>query len=315
MSETTRNVLVTGGAGFIGSHLVLALLDQGHTVTVIDDMSNGLQSNLDLFKDKITFIKASITDQKALTDAANGKDTIFHLAAVSNVAQTLDHPVEAHQVNTTGTLNVFEAARANNAHVVYSSSAAVFGPSAELPKTEGSQTNPISLYGSQKLFGEHYLKNYCQIFNISGVALRYFNVYGPRQRPDSPYSGVISVFVDRALKDEPISIHGDGQQTRDFIHVSDVVNANLIAMEARHNKGDHYCVCTTSEITVKSLAEQIVQITDSNSKISRTDARPGDIKNSIGNCNMLRTRLGFDHHTAFKDGLKDLIEHTKQANL
>ncbi len=306
-----RNVLVTGGAGFIGSHLVLALLDQGHQVTVIDDLSNGLESNLDLFRDKITFHQASITDNDALQKAAKGKDTLFHLAAVSNVQQTLDQPVSAHTVNTTGTLNVLEAARANGAHVVYSSSAAVYGNTAPTPKTELGPTRPLSLYGSQKLLGELYLKNYGDLFGVTGVSLRYFNVFGPRQRPDSPYSGVISVFVDRARRNDPIIIHGDGRQSRDFIHVSDVVQANLVAMEHREIFHHAFNVCAGSSVTVNDLAQNIIKFAGSTSSITHGDSREGDIKKSCGNPRLAHRILGYEIHTPFQEGLKNLVESNK----
>ena len=311
--SSSRNVLVTGGAGFIGSHLVLALLDQGHKVTVIDDLSNGLQSNLDLFRDNIDFVESSIVDSNELNKAAKGKDTIFHLAAVSNVQQTLDHPDQAHAVNATGTLNVLETARANNAHVVYSSSAATYGDTEPTPKTELGPTEPISLYGTQKLLGEHYLKNYGGLFGVTGVSLRYFNVYGPRQRPDSPYSGVISVFADRAIKNDPIVIHGDGEQYRDFVQVSDVVQANLRAMEHRQVLHHPFNICTGVTTTVKSLAEQVVQAAGSTSSISHGDPREGDIKKSAGNPRLAHQRLGYEISVPFKQGIQDLIDHLKQG--
>lgn len=302
-----RNVLVTGGAGFIGSHLVLALLDQGHQVTVIDDLSNGLESNLDLFRDRITFVKASIVDPQAVLQAAEGKDTLFHLAAVSNVQQTLDQPGHAHAVNTAGTLNVLEAARANQAHVVYSSSAAVYGNTAPTPKTELGPLRPLSLYGSQKLLGEHYLKNYGDLFGVTGVALRYFNVFGPRQRPDSPYSGVISVFVDRARKNEPITVHGDGGQSRDFVHVSDVVQANLMAMENRQTFHHAFNICSGNSVTVLQLAHNIVALSGSTSSVGHGEPREGDIRKSCGNPRLAHRILGYEIHKPFQEGLKELV--------
>lgn len=304
--------LVTGGAGFIGSHLVQALLAQGTQVTVIDDMSNGLESNHDLFRNKITFIKASILDQSILNQAAEGCDTIFHLAAVSNVAQTLDHPLLAHAVNATGTMNVLEAARYSKAHIVFSSSAATYGDTTIVPTPEDAPQNPISLYGSQKLLGEHYIRNYCQLFDLSAVCLRYFNVYGPRQRPDSPYSGVISIFTERARQNLPITIHGDGLQTRDFIHVCDVVRANIAAAQATTFKGQAFNVCTGESTSIKHLADLTTQITDSKSEISSSSPRDGDIRTSLGIPTLAINELKFKSETNFSEGLANLI--TSKSN-
>jgi UDP-glucose 4-epimerase len=299
--------LVTGGAGFIGSHLIIALLNLGWDVTVIDDMSNGLQTNLDLFQGRATIVKASILDQDALNQAAKNCSTIFHLAAVSNVAQTLTEPLAAHAVNATGTMNVLQAARQNNAHIVFSSSAATYGDTEVIPTPENSPQKPISMYGSQKLLGEHYIQNYCRLFDLTGVCLRYFNVYGPRQRPDSPYSGVISIFTDRAKRDAPISIHGTGEQTRDFIAVQDVVAANIAAANARTLKGDPFNICTGSKTSVKTLADLVVKFTNSKSEISHGPGREGDILHSLGVTDAAEKILGFRAKTPFEQGLQTLL--------
>ncbi|ARU41565.1 hypothetical protein CCB80_10615 [Armatimonadetes bacterium Uphvl-Ar1] len=304
--------LVTGGAGFIGSHVVQALLHQNTQVTVIDDMSNGLESNLDLFRDQITFIKASILDQTILNQAAEGCDTIFHLAAVSNVAQTLEQPLHAHAVNATGTMNVLEATRNSKAHLVFSSSAATYGDTPIVPTPEDAPQIPISLYGSQKLLGEHYIRNYCQLFDLSAVCLRYFNVYGPRQRPDSPYSGVMSIFTERAKQNLPITIHGDGLQTRDFIHVSDVVRANIAAAQATKIKGQAFNVCTGESTSIKHLADLTTQIIGSKSEISYSSPRDGDIRTSLGVPALAKNELKFKSQTDFSEGLANLI--TSKSN-
>jgi UDP-glucose 4-epimerase len=305
--KRTSKALVTGGAGFIGSHLVQALLAQGTQVTVIDDMSNGLESNLDLFRDQITFIKASILDQTALNQAAEDCNTIFHLAAVSNVAQTLEQPLFAHAINATGTMNVLEAARSTKSHLVFSSSAATYGDTLIVPTPENAPQNPISLYGSQKLLGEHYIRNYCHLFDLSAVCLRYFNVYGPRQRPDSPYSGVISIFTERARQNLPITIHGDGLQTRDFIHVRDVVRANIAAAQATKIKGQAFNVCTGKSTSIKHLAELTINLTASTSEISYSSPREGDIRSSLGISDLAKSELNFKSETVFEEGLANLI--------
>lgn len=307
-NEIMKKVLVTGGAGFIGSHITQLLLCNNIQVVIIDDMSNGLESNLAIFPDIITIHRASILDSEALLTAAEGCDTIFHLAAVSNVAQTINEPLQAHAVNATGTLNVLEAARANNAHIVFSSSAATYGDTNVVPTPEDAPQSPLSLYGSQKLLGEFYIRNYCQLFNLSAVCLRYFNVYGPRQRPDSPYSGVISIFTSRAEQNLPITVHGDGLQTRDFISVHDVARANILAAEARHLKGEALNVCTGDQTSVKDLAELIVKLTSSSSQISFGPARSGDIKESRGIPSKATELLDFKAEIQFKDGIKQLLD-------
>ena len=303
-----KKVLVTGGAGFIGGHLVESLVAQGVRVRVIDDVSNGLRTNLAPVIDNIEVIEASIVDAVALTQAAEGCDTIFHLAAVSNVAQTLQFPAQAHAVNATGTLHVLEAARTNGSHVVYSSSAATYGDTPELPKLESGATEPISLYGTQKLLGEHYLRNYGALFGVTGVALRYFNVYGPRQRPDSPYSGVISIFADRARRGDPITIFGDGQQTRDFVYVADVVAANIAAAQYRQPFQSAVNVGTGREVNLNDLAETMIRLTGGRSHLGYGPRRDGDIVRSVANVDGLRDDLGVIAQTDLSTGLQHLLD-------
>lgn len=302
-----RKALVTGGAGFIGSHLVLALLESGADVSVIDDLSNGLESNVALYDGQVAFHRASILDQSALATAAAGCDTVFHLAAVSNVAQTLEQPLQAHAVNATGTMAVLEAARANRAHVVFSSSAAIYGDTPVVPTPEDAPKEPISMYGSQKLLGEFYVRNYCRLFGMTATCLRYFNVYGPRQRPDSPYSGVISIFAKRALEGAPITIHGSGDQTRDFIAVQDVVAANLLAAQARSCTGQAFNVCTGVSTSVKTLCDLTVEATASQSPVSHGPPREGDIRHSQGIPAAAAEVLGFRAQTSFESGLRALL--------
>lgn len=300
------NVLVTGGAGFIGSHLTLALANEGHLVTVLDDLSNGLESNLALFPDSVKVVRGSILDNSAVATAAESVDVIFHLAAVSNVVQTIEEPLTAHAVNSTGTLAICEAARRANAKIIFSSSAAVYGDIAITPTSEDSPTNPISMYGSQKLTGENYIRNYCRIHNLKATCLRYFNVYGPRQRSDSPYSGVISKFFELAKQNLPITVHGSGNQTRDFISVHDVVSANMNA--AQHDySGEPLNICTGNGISVLELANLICEITTSDSNVVFGPARGGDILHSIGNNQLAKSKINFKNEIELASGLKQLV--------
>ncbi|MEI7851114.1 MAG: NAD-dependent epimerase/dehydratase family protein [Kiritimatiellales bacterium] len=223
--------LVTGGAGFIGSHITDTLVEQGHDVVVLDDLSSGHKANLSEVWNKIEFIEGDICDAATCLKAAEGCDGIFHEAALVSVPDSINRPRDNHDINITGTLNILEAARQQGVkRVVFASSAAVYGDNPELPKREDMLPEPKSPYALAKLTGEYYLKVYAECFGLETVALRYFNVFGPRQDPSSMYSGVISIFSERIKKGLPITIYGDGEQTRDFVNVADVVSANLLAM-------------------------------------------------------------------------------------
>ncbi len=224
------NALVTGGAGFIGSHLVEALLSAGCKVTVLDNLSTGSLLNLESVMDRITFYKNDIRQLEMLEKAAEGCEVIFHLAAVVAVQQTIRNPVDSAMVNDIGTINVLEAARAKNVRrVVLASSCAVYGDDPRLPKKETMTPRPASPYAVHKLSAEHYARVYFDLFGLETVSLRFFNVYGPRQDPSSPYSGVISIFMAKAASNQVPVIYGDGNQSRDFVYVKDVVKANLLA--------------------------------------------------------------------------------------
>jgi len=224
--------LVTGGAGFIGSHIVDALIGQGHEVVVLDNFSTGKRENL--IVNPTQLVEGDIRDADICLEAAKGCDGIFHEAALVSVPDSINRPRDNHEINITGTLNVLEAARANGIkRVVFASSAAIYGDNPELPKREDMLPEPKSPYALAKLTGEGYLNVYAECFGLETVALRYFNVFGLRQDPTSMYSGVISIFSERIKKGLPITIYGDGQQTRDFVNVKDVVQANLLAMNVQ----------------------------------------------------------------------------------
>lgn len=230
--------LVTGGAGFIGSHIVDALVAGGHTVVVLDNLSSGHRENLAGVAGAVEFIEGDIRHAETCLQAAQGCDGIFHEAALVSVPDSINRPRDNHDINITGTLNVLEAARQQGVRrVVLASSAAVYGDNPELPKREELLPEPKSPYALAKLAGEYYLKVYAECFGLETVALRYFNVFGPRQDPSSMYSGVISIFAERVKKGLPITFYGDGQQTRDFVNVADIVQANLLAMNVKTVKG------------------------------------------------------------------------------
>lgn len=296
--------LITGGAGFIGSHLVDALVGQGRQVTVLDNLSTGHLSNLAHVKDRITFIEADIRDAEAVRAAAAGCDLIFHEAAVVSVPHTVQAPVASAMVNDIGTLTVLDAAREKKVRrVVLASSCAVYGDDPTLPKTEAMVPKPLSPYAVQKLGNEYYARVYQDLYGLETVCLRYFNVFGPRQDPSSPYSGVISIFLTRAAEKKQPVIYGGGGQSRDFIFVKDVVKANLLAASTPGVGGNVYNIGTGRAVTVNHLWDRICKLEDLKMDAVHQPARPGDIRHSLADITRAKAALGFSPEYGFDDGL------------
>ncbi len=323
--------LVTGGAGFIGSHIVDALVDAGHDVVVLDDLSSGHRENLAGIIDRIGFIEGDVRDAETCLKAAEGCDGIFHEAALVSVPDSINRPRDNHEINITGTLNVLEAARVNGVkRVVFASSAAIYGDNPELPKREDMLPEPKSPYALAKLAGEYYLKIYAECFGIDTVALRYFNVFGPRQDPSSMYSGVISIFSERIAKGLPIAIYGDGQQTRDFVNVADIVQANLLAMttsslrsnqESPHQPptsndqqiGGNFValnVATGTSTSLLSLLESLEVLVGQTAERKFLPVRDGDIQHSLADISKVRNGLGYTPGVELKEGLGQLFAST-----
>jgi len=315
MNLKFNKALVTGGAGFIGSHLVDGLLSEGCEVTVLDDLSTGLLSNLGHIKDHITFYQGDIRDQEILNKAARDCDIIFHHAAVVSVPRTVDNPVDSAMVNEMGTLFVLEAARKNNVkRVVFAGSSAVYGDDPVLPKHENMNPKPQSPYAVQKLSGELYARLYLDLYGLETVSLRYFNVYGPRQDPSSPYSGVISIFMTKASSKEPPVIYGDGNQYRDFIFVKDVVRFNLLAADADKASGKIFNVGTGRFIRINRLWEIISELAGINIKPEYETPRPGDILESVADIDCAKKTLGFKPDYSFEKGLKETFKYYLTTN-
>lgn len=305
MKLTVKRALVTGGAGFIGSHLAEALVSGGVDVSVLDNLSTGSPTNLTSIKDRITFYEGDIRDRGLLEKAAENTDVIFHFAAMASVTQSVEDPVESAMINDIGTLYVLEAARKNHAkRVVLSSSCAVYGDDPQLPKVETMAPNPLSPYALQKLTGEGYAKLYHDLFQLDAVCLRYFNVYGPRQDPSSPYSGVISLFMNGVVSKEPPVIYGDGQQYRDFVFVKDVVAANLLASEADDVGGKIFNVGTGNFVRIGELWEKICRLSGSDIAPRYVPPRPGDIVESVGSIDRIQSEMGFTPEFTFEEGLE-----------
>ncbi|MFB6353105.1 MAG: NAD-dependent epimerase/dehydratase family protein [Halobacteriales archaeon] len=300
-------VLVTGGAGFIGSHLVDALVGD-NAVRVLDDLSAGDRQRL---PDAAALVEGDVRDPATVREAAAGADVVFHEAALVNVERSVEDPGESQAVNVGGTLNVLEAARETGARVVLASSAAIYGRPERLPVAEDDPKRPRSPYGLDKLAADHYARLYHELYGVETVALRYFNVYGPRQT-GGPYSGVIGIFTRQALSGEPVSVHGDGTQTRDFVHVDDVVRANLAAATA-DAAGVAVNVATGASVTVRELAERIVELAGSDSAITHVEPREGDVDRSRADVSRAAEVLGYAPSVELDDGLADYIEWYRAA--
>ncbi|MCF8052737.1 MAG: SDR family oxidoreductase [Desulfobacterales bacterium] len=296
--------LVTGGAGFIGSHLVDALVEDGWQVAVLDNLSTGRLENLAQSQDRIEFVEGDIRDLKLVGRLAKGCKAVFHQAAVVSVPLTVQDPVGSAEVNEIGTLHVLEACRRQKVKsVVLASSCAVYGDDPQVPKKEDMTPRPSSPYAVQKLAGEYYAGVFSSLYGLSAVCLRYFNVYGPRQDPSSPYSGVISIFMDRAVKKLPPTIYGDGLQYRDFIFVKDVVRANLLAASAAAAAGKVFNIGTGRQVTINDLWKQISKISEYAAAPEYGTARDGDIRESLADTGTAKAELGFEPEVSFKDGL------------
>jgi UDP-glucose 4-epimerase len=302
--------VVTGGAGFIGSHLVDALLAEGHAVRVVDDLSTGKRENLD---PRATLVQADICDMQVLRAALEGAAGCFHLAAVASVQRANEDWVGTHRVNQTGSVAVLEACRPARLPVVYASSAAVYGDTGGAVADEGLICRPQTAYGADKLGSELHAAVGWGVHGVPSFGLRFFNVYGPRQDPASPYSGVISIFAARIARGEPVTLHGDGGQTRDFVYVADVV-AHLRAgmrMLAQQPGAWVSNVCTGAETSVLGLAEILGRVFGGGAAIVRGPARAGDIRRSVGAPERAMALLGLRAGVALEDGLTRLAERTE----
>lgn len=292
--------LVTGGCGFIGSHLADALLGQGHAVRVLDDLSTGKRSNL---QSGAELIVGDVADPRAVARAMEGVAGCFHLAAVASVERGNRDWLGTHATNLTGAITVFDAARKTRVPVVYASSAAVYGDPPTLPLAETAPTVPLSAYGADKLGCELHARAAGLVHAVPTVGLRFFNVYGPRQDPLSPYSGVISIFCERLRAGEEVVVFGDGTQTRDFVYVGDVVHALLAAMRVASIDARVFNVCTGRSTGLLDLVDAIAAILGVNPRITYGAARSGDIPASLGDPAAAREGLGFAARTSLREGL------------
>ncbi len=303
--------LVTGGAGFIGSHLVENLLAGGARVRVLDDFSTGRRENLQPFMDRIEVLEGDITDPATCARAAEGMNVVFHQAALPSVPRSIEDPARSHEVNATGTLNVLLAARdAGARRVVYASSSSAYGDTPTLPKREDQTPSPRSPYAVAKLTGEHYCRSFPGVFDLEAVALRYFNVFGPRQDPGSAYAAVIPLFASAALEGRSPTINGDGEQTRDFTYIENVVLANLLAASSPGEKvsGEVFNVGCGGRISINDLWRAIREALGSDVEAVHGPPRPGDVKDSLADLTHLRERTGFEVRVGLEEGIRKTVE-------
>jgi nucleoside-diphosphate-sugar epimerase len=308
--------LVTGGAGFIGSHIAAALADQGARVRVIDDLSTGHLENIEEIGGDIDFIKASLTDEDAVRRALENVEYVFHEAAIPSVPRSVEKPVETHEASVNGTFSLLLAARDQKARrVVYAASSSAYGDQAQSPKQEDMRPDPLSPYAVAKLVGEYYCQVFSRVYKLETVSLRYFNVFGPRQDPSSHYSGVVSRFISALLGDSAPVIYGDGEQSRDFTYVTNVVDANLRAAESSAAVGKTINIATGSSVTINQVLEIVKRITGKSNVSSRYEApRIGDVRDSLADLSLAQSLLNYEPRVGLEEGLRMTVDWWQRAN-
>lgn len=308
--------VVTGGAGFIGSHLVEALVQRGDRVRVVDDLSSGRLANLTRLgvgdvgsRGPVELFRGDVADRELVRAALRGASAVFHEAAQVSVPASMRDPEASYRVNVMGTLNVLEAARAEEVgRIVFAASSAAYGDDPGLPKVEDMASKPLSPYASGKLAGEALLSTWGSAYGLQTVALRYFNVYGPGQADDSPYSGVIALFARHVLERRAPTIFGDGEQSRDFVYVEDVVRANLLALEATLEAGAVINIGTGKSVTILSLYRRIAELAGFEGEPKRAPARAGDVPHSLASIERARSWLGFEPRVELTEGLRRTLD-------
>jgi len=310
MSESSK-VLVTGGAGFIGGHLISKLLEKGYRVIVLDNFYSGKLENLrpHLKNDNFEVVKGDVRDRKIVEHIVEGVDKVVHLAALIDVEQSVSDPFETHDVNVNGTLNILgEIGKKGVERFVFASSTAVYGEARQLPLEENCSLNPASPYAASKVCAENYCEAFRRSYGLDFVVLRYFNVYGPGQQ-HNPYSGVIVKFLRNALGNKPLTVFGEGEQTRDFVYVDDVVEATMLALERRNALGEIFNVCTGVPISINKLVLMVREATARSPKVIYGAPRKGDIKESYGEPVKAKEILGFEAKVSLRDGLGRIVKN------
>jgi nucleoside-diphosphate-sugar epimerase len=312
-----RAILVTGGAGFIGSHLVEALLQKGVRVRVLDNYLTGKPENLDPFRGRVEVFEDDIRDLGACRKACAGMEFVLHQAALPSVPRSIEDPATTNDINVGGTLNLLRAAaEAKVRRLVFASSSSVYGDEPRLPKREGTEGKPLSPYAVSKRVGELYGQVFAEAYGLETVSLRYFNVFGPRQDPTSQYAAAVPLFITKILAGEAPTVYGDGEQSRDFTYVGNIVEANLLACRAPAASGGIFNVACAEQVTVNTLIEKINALLGRTVRPAYADPRPGDIRHSFADIEAARAGLGFEPKVGFEEGLRKTIawyqERTKR---
>lgn len=306
-------VLVTGGAGFIGSHLVDELVRGGADVVVLDNLATGSLDNLGAVLDRIRLLQGDIRDEALLREATEGVDFVFHEAALPSVARSVEDPASSNDVNVRGTLNVLMAARANNVkRVIYASSSSVYGDTPELPKHEGMPVCPLSPYAVSKLAGELYCRAFTRVYGLSTVSLRYFNVFGPRQNPKSLYAAVIPIFIDNLRRGVALTVFGDGEQTRDFTPIRNVVRANMLAMTAPEVSGGVFNIACGERVSLNAMIGMLASFSGKQPSVQHDQTRPGDVRDSLASIRLALEKLSYRPEVRFEDGLRMLWDEARR---
>ena len=302
--------LVTGGAGFIGSHIAAALVSGGARVRIIDDLSTGHRENVAEVGGDIDFIQASLTDQQALTRALEDVELVFHEAAIPSVPRSVEKPAETHEASVNATFSLLLAARDKKVRrLVYAASSAAYGDQPELPKREDMRPDPLSPYAVAKLVGEYYCRVFSRVYGLETVSLRYFNVFGPRQDPGSQYSGVISRFIDAVLNSKQATIYGDGEQGRDFTYISNVVDANLRAAESASAVGHVINIANGERVTINEVFDKVKKLTGRlDAQAEYAPPRAGDVRDSLADLSLARSLLAYNPQVGLEEGLRLTID-------
>jgi nucleoside-diphosphate-sugar epimerase len=311
----TGIALVTGGAGFIGSHIASALLAEGARVRVLDDLSTGHRENIDEIGGDVDFIQGSVADEALLAKVLEGVELIFHEAAIPSVPRSVKVPQQTHVASVDGTFSMLLAARDQKVRrVVYAGSSSAYGDQPTLPKSEQMSPDPLSPYAVAKLVGEYYCRVFTRVYGLETVTLRYFNVFGPRQDPGSQYSGVVSRFISSLLSDERPVIYGDGEQSRDFTYIDNVVGANLKAAEASGASGKVINVANGMRITLNQLLAELKDLTGKHDvEAEYLEPRVGDVRHSLADISMARELLGYESKVDLREGLQRTIDWWKDS--
>ena len=310
MRDSGKVWLVTGGAGFIGSHIAEELVRRGRRVRVLDNLSTGKPEHMASFRGKVEFVRGDIRSLKDCRMAVGGCDTVIHQAALRSVPKSVDLPIETHEVNSTGTLNMLVASReAKVRRFVYASSSSAYGDAKRFPQKEEYKPEPVSPYAASKLAGEHYALLFAKTFGLETVCLRYFNVFGPRQDPESQYSAVIPKFMEQAYRGEALEVHWDGRQRRDFTHVANVVSANLLAAETKRGVGEAFNIANGKTYSLLDLIAVIEKLCGRKLSRRHSPMRQGDVRKTWADISRARRLLGYEPVMGFEEGLADTWDY------